>query len=87
MQKPAGAIFDMDGTLLDSMFYWQQAPCDCLREVYGQEPSPDLMDEIKAMTIAQGGAWIQQKYRLNATGAEVAAAINAMMERFCRTRV
>ena len=87
MQKPAGAIFDMDGTLLDSMFYWQQAPCDCLREVYGQEPSPDLMDEIKAMTIAQGGAWIQQKYRLNATGAEVAAAINAMMERFYRTRV
>lgn len=87
MQKPLGAIFDMDGTLLDSMFYWHQAPCDCLREMYAQEPSPDLMEEIKAMTIAEGGEWIRQKYHLNATGKEVADAINAMVERFYRERV
>ena len=87
MQKPIGAIFDMDGTLLDSMFYWQQAPCDCLREIYGKEPSPDLMEEIKAMTISDGGDWIQRKYHLDATGEEVAAAINAMVERFYRERV
>lgn len=87
MQKPTGAIFDMDGTLLDSMFYWQQAPCDCLREIYGKEPSPGLMEEIKAMTIAEGGEWIRQKYHLDATGEEVAAAVNAMVERFYRERV
>ena len=87
MQKPIGAIFDMDGTLLNSMFYWQQAPCDCLREVYKKEPTPDLMEEIKAMTIAEGGEWIRQKYDLNATGTEVADAINAMVERFYRERV
>ena len=87
MQKPTGAIFDMDGTLLDSMFYWQQAPCDCLREIYRKEPPADLMEYLKAMTIAEGGAWLQKEFNLDATGEEVAAAINAMVERFYRERV
>ena len=87
MHNPIGAIFDMDGTLLDSMFYWQQAPRDCLREIYGQEPPADLMDHMKAMTIAEGGAWLRETFHLNATGEEVAAAINGMVERFYRERV
>ena len=36
MTTPAGVIFDMDGTLLDSMFYWNQVPADCLRQIYAR---------------------------------------------------
>ena len=54
MTTPAGVIFDMDGTLLDSMFYWNQVPADCLRQIYGREPKPDLMDRLKVMTQSQG---------------------------------
>ncbi len=82
-----GAIFDMDGTLLDSMFAWDGAPAACLRQVYGREPREDLMDAIRAMTIEEGGAWISRTYQLSATGAEVAAAINGVMAEFYRTRV
>lgn len=77
----------MDGTLLDSMFAWDEAPAACLREIYGKEPQADLMDQIRALTIAQGGEWIRRAYALPATGEEVAAAINTIMERFYRQRV
>lgn len=82
-----GAIFDMDGTLLDSMFAWDEAPAVCLRQVYGREPREDLLDAIRAMTIEEGGAWISETYGLPASGVEVAAAINGVMADFYRTRV
>ena len=74
---PAGAIFDMDGTLLDSMFYWHQAPADCLREIYGREPREDLMEGLKPLTLEQGAAWMNESYGLGADPAVIAAQINA----------
>ena len=64
MTTPAGVIFDMDGTLLDSMFYWNQVPADCLRQIYGKEPKPDLMDRLKVMTLHQGCDWVRREYGL-----------------------
>ena len=87
MQQPAGAIFDMDGTLLDSMFYWNQAPVDCLREIYHKEPAPDLMEHLKPLTIVQGGEWVRKAYGLSETGEEIAAKINLLVKRFYTQRV
>lgn len=87
MIRPQGVIFDMDGTLLDSMFYWNQAPADCLREIYGKEPTEDLMEQLKPLTIEEGGDWIRKTYGLDATGAQIAAQINALVARFYRERV
>ena len=87
MIRPQGVIFDMDGTLLDSMFYWNQAPADCLREIYGKEPNEDLMEQLKPLTIEEGGDWIRKTYDLDATGAQIAAQINALVARFYRERV
>ena len=36
-----GAIFDLDGTLTDSMYIWQKAPVDLVRR-YGGDPPEDL---------------------------------------------
>lgn len=88
MRKPAGAIFDMDGTLLDSMFYWRQAPEDCLRAVYGKEPgTTDVMEQMKAMTIGEGSAWLKETFSLPDSAGQVAAHINEMMEQFYSSRV
>ena len=87
MNKPQGVIFDMDGTLLDSMFYWRQAPIDCLREIYGIEPPADIMECMKELTIVQGSALLQEKFNLPDTAEQVAANINALVKRFYQERV
>ena len=35
-----GAIFDLDGTLTDSMYIWQKAPVDLVRRYEAASPSP-----------------------------------------------
>ena len=87
MTTPAGVIFDMDGTLLDSMFYWNQVPADCLRQIYGKEPKPDLMDHLKVMTLHQGCDWVRQEYGLSAGADEIRDGINALMKQFYTQRV
>lgn len=87
MNKPQGAIFDMDGTVLDSMFYWRQAPIDCLREVYGIEPPADIMECMKELTIVQGSALLREKFNLPDSAEQVAANINALVRRFYEQRV
>ena len=39
------AIFDMDGTLIDSMYYWRTVAVEYLRE-HGHEPSQALCEEL-----------------------------------------
>ena len=77
MTTPAGVIFDMDGTLLDSMFYWNQVPADCLRQIYGKEPKPDLMDRLKVMTLHPGCDWVRRDYGLSAGADEIRDGMNA----------
>ena len=43
-----GAIFDLDGTLTDSMYIWQKAPVDLVRR-YGGDPPEDLARDLKEM--------------------------------------
>ena len=40
-----GAIFDLDGTLTDSMYIWQKAPVDLMRR-YGGDPPEDLARDL-----------------------------------------
>ena len=39
--KLTGAIFDLDGTLTDSMYIWNEAPKALVRQ-FGGEPPEDL---------------------------------------------
>ena len=46
----AFAIFDMDGTLVDSMDYWRGLAREYLAR-QGLTPSPELLEWIKPMTM------------------------------------
>ena len=50
MKHYKSIIFDMDGTLLDSMEMWAQLDRKFLLE-NGIEPPPDISDMVKKMTI------------------------------------
>lgn len=58
------AIFDLDGTLIDSMGYWGEV-CRDLLEQYGiEEDLLYLATETAVMTDAESAAWLRQTYRL-----------------------
>ena len=68
------AIFDMDGTLLDSMPMWQGLGPGLLRQ-FGVEPEPDLLERLKAMTLRQGAAYCREAYHLEPSAEELTAML------------
>lgn len=81
------AIFDMDGTLVDSMAFWQQLAIEFL-ECQGISPAPPaILEQIKPMTQTQSAALFIRTFGLEGTPESVAVQINAMMEKHYRRDV
>ena len=53
-----GAIFDVDGTLLDSMKIWDQAGARYL-ESLGKEPEQGLNKILFSLSLADGAAYLK----------------------------
>ena len=75
------AIFDMDGTLLDSMHIWNDLGPNLLRSM-GIEPAPDLGDRLMVMTFRDGAALCKEEYHLPQTVDEIIALTEAKVEDF-----
>ena len=58
-----GVIFDVDGTLLDSMGVWDTAASRYL-EAIGIKPEKDLNRILAPMSVKEGAAYIRDKYRI-----------------------
>ena len=58
-----GAIFDMDGTLLDSMQVWVHVGEQYLRN-RGIEPEEGLGDVLFPMSMRDGAVYVKEKYSL-----------------------
>lgn len=80
------AIFDMDGTLLDSMHIWREIGPRMLR-ARGIEPAPDLGERLKPMTARQGAVYCREAYGLPETVDEVYAQIEAQVRSFYENEV
>ena len=74
LMRLQGAIFDMDGTLLDSMPTWKTLWYELLREL-GADPSRDIEREITTLNMADSAAYCVQKFHLQQTPGELAEAI------------
>lgn len=80
------AIFDMDGTLLDSMHLWNHLASDILL-AQGVTPRPDLQDHLRVRTLRQGAAYCKETYALPLSVEEVMALIHGRIDAFYRTEV
>ena len=80
------AIFDMDGTLLDSMFIWDDLGVGLLRRK-GIQTAPDLPEKLKVMTLRQGAAYCKAEYGLAESVDDIVAECEAQVEDFYRNRV
>ena len=76
-----GVIFDLDGTLFDSMFIWDTAGENYLRSI-GKEPESDLQKVLKPMSLLQSAQYIREKYDIPLSVEEIMDGVNRTVEGF-----
>ncbi|MBR1969527.1 MAG: bifunctional hydroxymethylpyrimidine kinase/phosphomethylpyrimidine kinase [Clostridia bacterium] len=81
-----GAIFDLDGTILDSMFIWDTIPEDYLRSL-GKEPKENLAEVFKAFTLEQAAEHYRKNYGIKLSIHEIIEDINDMVAEIYKTKV
>lgn len=84
--KIDGAIFDLDGTLLDSMFIWDTIGEEYLRS-RGIEPHENLNEKFKDMSLYQAACYYQTEYGLADSTDVIMAGVNDMIQHFYTDKV
>ena len=79
--KIKGAIFDLDGVLLDSMFIW-----DILGETYlkdqGIQPRDDVREALRPMSLLQAAQYFRDEYEMLDSVQAIIDGINHLVEHF-----
>lgn len=78
MKTIRGAIFDFDGTLLDSMWAWTTVASRYLREL-GVTPRADIDARIFRMSLEDASELIRTEYQLAQTPNEIQDGMNALV--------
>ncbi len=80
------ALFDMDGTLVDSMPYWHSLGRDYL-SAQGIKAEEDLERRIAAMTLEESAAYFREHYGLEQEPEEIIRGFSSLMEENYRLRI
>ena len=73
-----GAIFDLDGTLLDSMQVWDTVAEAYLRSL-GKEPEEDLRERFRTYSLRQSAEYYRTHYGVELSVPEIMDGINRMV--------
>jgi HAD superfamily hydrolase (TIGR01509 family) len=84
--KISGAIFDVDGTLLDSMSIWDAIGERYLRSL-GYEPKENLNEVFNTMSLYQAACYYQSEYGVTLSTDEIMRGVNALLEQQYRCEV
>ena len=84
--KLEAAIFDLDGTLLDSMPIWQGLGAKYLLQKKLQ-PAPGLQDALKTMSLTQAAQHFREAYGLHETEATILTEIEMLIADLYRHEV
>ncbi len=68
--RTPGAIVDLDGTLLNSVEYWDRLPFDYIRSK-GLEPPPTIRQEIIEMELDESSKYIKQRMGMAEDASEI----------------
>ena len=81
------AIFDMDGTLLDSMWKWDQQSEEAL-QAFHITPRPDFREVTRPMGMEEAARYCCREYDLPCTPADVMEEMKRRMDHFytCEVR-
>ena len=81
-----GAIFDLDGTILDSMFVWEAFGEEYLRTL-GMKPRENLAETFKTFTLEQSAEYYREHYGVTRSVSEIVNDINNMVAEIYRSKV
>ncbi len=81
-----GAVFDVDGTILDSDYIWDEAATRYLK-TKGLEPEQDLGSILVPMTIEEGCAYVKEKYHLEESVEEISQGVLKAVQGFYENEV
>lgn len=85
-QNIRGIIFDIDGTLLDSMPVWDDLGSRYLGSL-GIVPEPDVGKILFPMTVAEGIRYLKTAYSLQQSEAEIRGGLRAVIAGFYSEKV
>ena len=80
------AIFDLDGTLLDSSEMWQTLGIRYL-ELVGVKPEEGLAAKLFEMSLPESALYLRETYKLPYSAEEIVRHFTRMTERFYREQV
>ena len=69
-RRVTGVIFDLDGTILDTMEQWDTLGLKYLQE-YNIEPKQDFLDRIGTMTLRESAEVFQKEYGVRMDVSEI----------------
>lgn len=78
-----GAIFDVDGTILDTMAKWDTAAVDFLGSM-GLEAEDGIVEDIFPLTMMETAVYLIENYNLSLSPEDVITKINCMMGEYYR---
>lgn len=85
--KQTACIFDMDGTLVDSMRYWQSLGREFLTSKQVTGPIEPVLERIKPLTTLEAASVFIQEFHLEGTPESVASEIKGAMSEHYRKDV
>lgn len=77
LSNKKAVIFDLDGTLIDSMWMWKTIDIEYL-ERYGYELPSDLQGDIEGMSFTETAAYFKNRFHLTETLDEIKTEWNRM---------
>ena len=81
------AIFDMDGTLIDSMRYWKNLGREYLSKFGITENLDAIIEKIKPMTMTESAELFRIEFDLPGTKESIAEEMNRMIEEHYRNDI
>ena len=81
-----GAVFDLDGTILDSMHVWDDLADKYLLSI-GITPPEGLNEIFVKMTTMQSACWLKENLNIDKDVNEIIDGYNVLLNRFYREEV
>ncbi len=78
-------LFDLDGTLVDSMWMWKDIDIAYLRRFH-REYTPDLQEAIEGMSFHETAAYFKERYQIQDSIEQMMADWNEMARETYRTK-
>ncbi|HRR76129.1 MAG TPA: HAD family phosphatase [Ruminococcus sp.] len=82
-----GVIFDLDGTLIDSMTIWSRIDREFLRENGIADPPADISDRMRKMTVDESSQYFIDEFGLSCTKEYVIKRIEELVRREYMDRI